>query len=151
MMRCSVLLAMTTATTMLVTGCAGPTTQTPSQYRAELAQLTYPEQAEAGRNLDIHVVRRGNSVVLANRTPRDYEQMQLWINGEYVRKIDRLTIGTDNRYGLNQFVNRHGDRFPLPGLLTPLKTQPVVKATLYNPRTEQRHRLTVQPDDTQDE
>jgi len=135
----------------MLSGCAGPTTQTPGQYRAALARLSYPEQADATGNLDIHVVRQGNTVMLANRVPKRFQRMQLWLNGRFVRRIDTLAIGTGNRYPLNSFVNRHGERFPLPGLLSPRKTQPVVKAELYNPRNEARYRLTVQPDKTEDE
>jgi hypothetical protein len=143
--------AILTAVGLTAAGCAEPTTQTGRQYRAELARLSYPEAAEQGPSRDIHVVRRGDSIQVANRTARDYEDIQLWINSQYVRKIERLPIGTDNRYRLNAFVNRHGERFPLPGLLSPRKTQPVVLAEIYNPQTELRHRLTVQPDETEDE
>jgi hypothetical protein len=136
---------------LLLAGCAEPTTQTDRQYRAELARLSYPADAQQGRPLDIHVVRRGQHVTLANRTPRRYQAMQLWLNEQYVARIETLAIGTDNTHRLSRFVNRHGERFPLPGLLSPRKTQPVVMAELYNPRTEQRHRLTVQPDATEDE
>jgi len=119
--------------------------------RAELAKLSYPADAETGQTLDVRVVREGSRVRLANATPRAYRDMQLWLNRRYVQRVEQLSIGTDNRYRLGRFVNRHGEPFPVAGLLSPRKTEPVVLAELYNPRAEVRHQLIVQPDETEDE
>jgi hypothetical protein len=136
---------------LCLVGCAEPRLRTGQQYRAELARLSYPGDAKTGRDLPIEAVREDNHLRLANTTPRVYNDVQLWLNEQYVQEIDRIAIGAENRYRLSRFVNRHGERFPLPGLLAPRKTQPVVRAELYNPQTQRLHRLTVQPDATEDE
>lgn len=130
----------------LVLLLAGCTIVKPSrEARERLAELSYPEDAEYGPDLDMVVVRKGRLIELANRTPEIYEDVQLWINQQYVREIDEIDIGTDNLYHLNLFVNQYEESFPPGGFLRPDKGFPVVLAELYNPSTELRHRMNVQP------
>jgi hypothetical protein len=133
---------------LMLVGCRGDPGR---DYRAALAQLSYPEQAQRGPSLKVYVVRDGGEVRLANASAKRYEGMQLWLNRRFVHRVDELAIGSGNRYDLARFVDRHGQTYPVAGLLSPQQTEPVVLAELYDPVTELRHRLTVQPDETEDE
>ena len=110
---------------------------------AALKELQYPAGAPLGDDLDIIVIGKSKSLRLANRTPETYEDVQVWINRQYVRPVRRIDIGTDNTLSLGQFVNHYGETFPLGGVLSPDKAFPVVLAEVFNPATGRRHRMTV--------
>jgi hypothetical protein len=69
--------------------------------------------------------------------------VHLWLNQQYVARIDRIAIGANNRFSLKRFVNRHGEGFPTAEFLAPDEARPVVSAELYDPETKRRHRLNV--------
>jgi len=107
----------------------------------KLAATPYPKDAPLGEDIDIIVVRDGGALRLVNRTPHSYGDLDLWLNQQWLGKVDRIVIGGDNFVQLPSFVNHHRERFPVGGFLTPDKTLPVVLAELYDPATGQRHRL----------
>jgi hypothetical protein len=134
-------------------GCAalfGP--KADPKLAAELSKLAYPKDAPLGPDLDVLVVRTGGALELVNRTPSTYRNMQVWLNQQYVARIDAVQIGSPeglgaaasrNRLDLARFINLHGEPFPTGGLLAPEKSFPVVLAELFDPATGKRHRLLV--------
>jgi len=126
-------------------GCADPLA-TPAEYRTELSGLRYPADAKRAEPVDVRVVQDGGRLELANRTARRFENMQLWLNREHVQRVEAVSIGTGNRLSLDRFVNRHGERFPTPGLLRPQKGEEVTLAELYDPEADVRYPLIVQPE-----
>jgi hypothetical protein len=151
---------------ILVAALAGCTARSPMSAgrTAELAQLTYPGAddfngpadtpedaagpAPIGEDLTVRVVRDGDALRVTNFEPRRLADMQLWLNQQYVSTVRGLDPGP-TRLPLRQFINQHGEHFPLGGLLTPERNFPVVLAELYDPRTGQRHPLILQRDATQ--
>ncbi len=125
----------------MLPGCS--TQHLDSPQAVELAKLKYPEEAQVGPALDIVVSTSGNDLRLANRTPRRYENMQLWLNRQYVRRVDAVVIGTDNEFSLPSFINSFREPFPTGGLLSPDERRPVVLAELYDPASNVRYPLTV--------
>lgn len=118
---------------------------TPDQARMDqLAALVYPREADYGQPLDILVVRQGAAVTLINRTARDYHEVEIWLNQQYVTTLARLDIGPGTHLGLTAFVNRHGEIYPVGGLLTPDLNQKLLMAELFDPATGLRHHLLVQ-------
>ncbi len=117
------------------------------KVRAELAAMRYPETAPRGSDLDI--LTRGKKsgyLRLTNRTPVNYQNVDLWLNQQYVAHMKEIKIASGGRsmsVPLSQFINRHGESFPVGGFLTPDKGFPVVQAELFDPATGQRHRLLV--------
>ncbi len=126
------------------TACAGRGPRMADEALAPLAELRYPTDAPRGDDLDIVVVRSGSRIQLANRTPRSYRGMQLWLNEQWVGVADHIAIGVDNAFDLNNFVDQHGRTYPVAGLLAPDRSQPLVHAELFDPSTNERHRITVQ-------
>ncbi|MCX5660241.1 MAG: hypothetical protein NTW19_11035 [Planctomycetota bacterium] len=125
-------------------GCAGAGHD--PAFLAKLAKTTYPKDSSRGEDIDIVVTRKGNTLKLNNRTPMAYENMQFWINQQYVRETKLIKIGNDvgdNRFELSDFLNVRAEPFPTGGLLTPDKGSPVVLAELFDPATGKRHRLLV--------
>lgn len=113
----------------------------------KLAGLGYPNQSKRGNDLDILVVRTGGSVKLVNRTPQVYHNVELWLNQQYVNVIPRLEIGKDSgdtHLSLPTFIDKHGLVYPVGGLLTPDRDQPLLMAELFDPATGLRHHLLVQ-------
>ncbi|MFA9477811.1 hypothetical protein ACERK3_05825 [Phycisphaerales bacterium AB-hyl4] len=139
-----VLSAALLAVGLLLAGCS-TSTFVDDERAQNLATLAYPDQAEHADDLDILVQRRGGRIQIINRSPEVLEDMQLWVNRQYVREISRIDIGVDNSFSLRHFINRYQEAFPTAGLLSPDRTEPVTSAELYDPETSQRYRLTVMP------
>lgn len=135
LMGCSILLS-------AVVGCSAQP-RVPDKMVATLAELTYPAQSEYGPDLDVVVVRNHRSIELANRTASRYLHVQLWLNRHFVHRVEDLAIGTNNTFSLHQFINHHGESFPLETFLKPEQAFPVALAELYDPDTAMRHRLIV--------
>ena len=130
--------------TVLLAGCAPGRAST--ERAAELADMRYPEQAQQGPALDVVVRATGNTLRLANRTARSYTDMQLWLNRAYVRRVERIDIGTRNRLPLTSFINRYQEPFPIGGFLAPEERAPVVLAELYDPEANVRYPLVAHPE-----
>lgn len=90
----------------------------------------YPKDAERGEPLDIQVDRTGFAITLNNRTPVVYTDVEIWLNHEFYRRIDRLDIGESESFLLADFVNEHGESFPVGSLLEPEKAIPLINAAL---------------------
>ena len=138
-------LLMVAALGLAIAGCAAPAVDT--DRARELAKLSYPETAQQGPALDIVVHAVGNDLHLANRTARRYENMQLWLNRQYVRRVEAITISTDNSLPLPTFINRFREPFPIGGILSPEDRRPVILAELYDPEADVRYPLVARPDD----
>ncbi len=132
---------------LLPIGCEQPPPIVDGPTAEALAALRYPGKAEYGPDLDIVVVRKGTAISLTNRTARTYEGMQLWLNQQYVRNLDPITIGTNEALPLKSLINRHQEAFPVGSFLQPDLARPVISAELYDPAANIRYRLTVQPDE----
>ncbi|QDU33452.1 hypothetical protein KS4_15000 [Poriferisphaera corsica] len=124
-------------------GCASMAT-TPQQ-RQELAAIPYPADAQYAPNPDIVAQREGHNLRLINRTPWEYTDIQLWINQQYVKRIDTIKIGTNNLYSLETCINEFEQPFPTGTFLKPERSFPVVLTELYDPISEKRYRLNSPP------
>lgn len=90
----------------------------------------YPEDAERGDALNIEVVRTDNAVRLVNRTVNTYEDAELWLNHEYGAPVGTIETGRNEPVALNNFVNQHGERYPLAVFLAPDLDEALVEADL---------------------
>lgn len=129
----------------LLFGCADRQPNLPHEQVRQLAAIPYPADAQWGEDLDIIVVHQGAVVQLVNRTPRDYENVRLWFNQQYVRPVERLEIGPNNLVDLRKAVNEHGQAYPVGSFLKPDQRAVLVQAELFDPGAGVRHRLIVQP------
>jgi len=130
---------------MVTTGCLSTKPNLPPQRIEQLAAMEYPADMPWGDDLDILVVRRGDRIQLVNRTPRQYQDVTLWMNQQYVRPIKQIDIGTDNTVDLRKMVSKHSEAYPVGNFFKPDKSMLLVQAELIDPTTGQRHRLAVQP------
>jgi hypothetical protein len=124
--------------------CRNPHPKAEAKLAAELSPLVYPGEAPLGADLDVLVIRDGAKLKLANREGQSFDDVQVWLNQQWVAKVGRLSIGSDNKFDLRHFVNRYGEQYPTAGFLQPERSLRLVLAELYDPETNQRHRLNVQ-------
>ena len=129
-----------------LTGCAQDPPMVDGTAAEALASLRYPGKSPYGPDLDIVVIREGSSITLTNRTARSYADMQIWLNQQYVRQAEPITIGKNDEVHLATFVNRLRESFPIGSFLQPETAKAVISAELYDPAGNVRYRLTVQPD-----
>lgn len=101
----------------------------------------YPSDAVLGEDWDIVVTKARGELVLTNRAPRSFRNVQVWLNRQYVAEAKLIRIGSGNRIPLHRFVNEHGESFPIAGILTPDKGFPLLSCVLFDPATGARHRL----------
>lgn len=101
----------------------------------------YPKDAELGDDWDIIVVQGRDSLALTNNTPRIYQNIQLWLNQQYVADIESINIGPENTIPLRRFINEHDETYPMPGFLAPDKAFPVLACEIFDPADGKRHRL----------
>ena len=126
-------------------GCDGPDSLIDEARAQQQAELIYPEAAELGPDLEVLVMRDRRKIRLVNLTPRSLRRVQVWLNAEYTRTLDRIEIGSDNVFALRRWVNSHGESYPTGSFLAPDKSRLLALAEVYDPRTGLRHRLVVQP------
>jgi hypothetical protein len=110
----------------------------------ELSRLPYPKDAQRGDDLDIVARQKRGTLVLINRTPRGYDNVQIWINQQYVTRPRRIRTGVSpglNRFPLVRFIDQHGRSYPVAGPITPDRRFPVVLVELFDPATGRKHPL----------
>lgn len=122
-----------------------PDAPAPPAPRNPLARLAYPKDAPAGDDLDIAAEQKLHSIILTNRTARVFDNVEIWVNQQYVAMVSTIQIGGDNRVLFRHLVNRYGEHYPDPGLLTPDKAYPAVLVELFDPAGGRRHRLLARP------
>ncbi len=110
---------------------------------ADLASLRYPKDAPFGQDMDVLILPESQHITIVNRSVQPLENMQLWLNQQYVGRLDSLGVGARKRMSLSDFVNRHGESFPTAGFLTPDRALLLVHTELFDPRTGHRHRAVV--------
>lgn len=148
--------------TILLTGCSQPLaevmqpqilfgTRADPSLAIDLSKLSYPAEAAAGADLDILVIKKGDTIHFVNRTTAVHRTVQVWINQQYIGLVDEIPIGVSGNFALASFINKYGEAFPVGGFLNPDKSFPIVLAELFNPSTEnstrQRHKLVVRSED----
>lgn len=135
---------------LFATGCKTYGPGVNDEQVHQLALLPYPAEAPYGDDYDVvvlykkHFFRPAN-VELINREPRTLGPGQLWVNQQYVARIDEpIKIGTGNKIKLTRFINYYREPFPVGLFFNPDSSEPVVLVELYDPTTDLRHRLYVQ-------
>ena len=142
-------------------------TDADSKIATQLATLQYPKDIPISGDLDIIIIRERASIRVINLTARSYENVQLWINRQYVTIAKNIQIGTagrgelastlggviqgataaefqPNRLELRNFINKHREPYPVGGILNPDKTRKIVLTELYDTESGKRYRLTTQ-------
>jgi hypothetical protein len=112
---------------------------------APLWSLKYPSAKEqfAG-DLDMTVIQDRKSVKITNRTVKTYKDVQVWVNQRYVTRVDAIPAGKTTTVALKKLMNQYGEKYPTPGIFRPDRSFPALLVEVYEPDTNQRHRLIVQ-------
>lgn len=103
-----------------------PTTQSTQQ---DLNPMAYPRQADIAEAWDIELERIDRRQVrIDNRTTRNLAEVTFFFNQQYGGVIEELPVGKPVTINLQNFVNEHGERFPVGSLLEPEKSRVIVLA-----------------------
>ena len=111
---------------VLAAGCAGrvsliPNTdkslrKTPAQFAADAAKRAYPAQLPRGGNADgqAQVAYELDRVEMVNLGQEDWQDVELWLNRDYVVYVPRLEAGTRRVKVLDfrMFYDAQGNSFP---------------------------------------
>jgi hypothetical protein len=129
---------------LILAGCSQPLaevtqpeflfgTRADPSLAGELSKLNYPKDAKVGPDLDMLALKKGDTIAIVNRTTLAYKDVQLWVNQQYVAKVNEIAIGINPSISLDNFINRYGEAFPVGGLLNPDKSYPIVLLELVQP------------------
>lgn len=103
----------------------------------------YPQKAPLGDDWNIIVKQSKDALHLTNQTPRSYQNVQLWVNQQYIADVPSIAIGSGTTVKLASFINQHHEIYPVPGFLTPDHSFPVLLCEIFDQADGQRHRLLV--------
>ena len=90
----------------------------------------YPDDLPIGEPLDIQVTRLGDAIRLDNRTTRQYQDAELWLNRQYGAHVGAVPVGPGPLLSMVSFVNHYGETYPVGGFLDPDADRSVVLADL---------------------
>ncbi len=115
--------------------CAAPLPVGSAEQRQRLAQLQYPQDAQAGEPLHVEAIRDGQHLRFINREPREFRRVTLWLNQQYAGVAERIAPGSyesvsSNSLPLAAFINQHGEPFPTGSFLAPDDTQALVSVEM---------------------
>lgn len=131
---------------LLLGGCEAvshiATSLGPDQPAERVEPVLYPEDAPVGEPLEVEVIRVSRRHVnLVNRTAHSYQDLEVYLNHQFGGTIESLPVGQSIEVSLSQFVNHHGERYPVGSLLEPDKSQKLILAEAMV--DGQIHRMTV--------
>jgi hypothetical protein len=109
----------TLAAATLAAGCVAPPND-PAR-----ATRPYPFARHTSNVADMQVFRSGDTLEIVNATPRSYQDVAVWINQRYTRRIESLNAGAIVRLPLTSFADERGDIFPSAGLFRTRESVPV--------------------------
>ena len=91
----------------------------------ERATRQYPAWLPQGETIDAQVLPDGDSIVVVNSTPRDFRDVDLWLNQRYVVSVDRIAPGENKRIPIDDFWDIRGEGPNPGGLLRYFRPTPV--------------------------
>lgn len=90
----------------------------------------YPVGLETSQTLDVQVRRVGTLVVFTNTSARSLGPGVMWINSQFGRDIDEVSIGETVSFNLYSFQNEFGESFRGGGFFATQRPDIVVRAEI---------------------
>ena len=116
-----------------------------SQAPPPLWSLKYPkDQGAFSCDLDITVIQDKKSLKLTNHTVQTYNDVQIWVNQQYVIRVPNIPVGQTTTVSLKGLMNQYGEKYPTPGIFRPDRSFPALLVELVEPDQNKRYRLIVQ-------
>ncbi len=94
--------------------------KTASTFASEAkAYFPYPKEAARGTDIDARaeIGYMWNVINLVNYSGEDWENVEVWINKQYVLPIAKMESGKTKRVSFKLFYNEAGTYFPLGGTM----------------------------------
>lgn len=112
---------------------------------APLWSLKYPKSKEAfAGDLDITVIQDRRFIKLTNRTTKTFNDVEVWVNQQFVTRVQSVPVGQTTAVPLKSLMNQYGEKYPVPGLFRPDRSFPALLVEMVEPAPSQRYRLIVQ-------
>ena len=112
---------------------------------APLWSLKYPKSKESfAGDLAITVIQDKRSIKLTNRTTKSFHDVLVWVNQQFVSRVQSVPVGQTTDVPLKSLMNQYGEKYPVPGLFRPDRSFPALLVEIVEPDQNQRYRLIVQ-------
>ncbi len=76
----------------------------------------YPAELHRPESIDVQVFREGPWMEIVNSTARSYEDVTVWLNKRYARRVESIPAGETVRLSLWDFYDERGEVFVAGGV-----------------------------------
>lgn len=100
-------------------GCAN------RQANPELASSTYPAELHRAVSIDVQVFREDTEMELVNATANSYEDVVIWLNQRFAKRVEAIPAGKRVRLSLWGFRDERGEPFNAGGFWRTRRATPL--------------------------
>ena len=84
-------------------GCSG------KKYDPSRATRPYPQQLDQGTMVKVQVFRDGGELIIVNASPQSFNDLDIWVNRQYMLHLDRLEVGETRTLWFGDFFDQWGE------------------------------------------
>ncbi|MFB0986171.1 MAG: hypothetical protein QMB94_07705 [Phycisphaerales bacterium] len=95
--------AILTFSVIAAAGCSG------KEYDPTRATRPYPEQLGQGAMVKVQVFRDGGSLIIVNASAQPFDDLDVWVNRQYMLHLDRLDVGETRTVWFGDFFDQWGE------------------------------------------
>ncbi len=88
---------------IVASGCSG------QRYDPSRATRPYPEDLGQGTMLKVQVFRDGGDLIIVNASAQPFEDLDIWINRQYMLHLDHLEVGETRTVWFGDFFDQWGE------------------------------------------
>lgn len=94
----------------VLAGCASDKKEAPTKMAAFAANAQYPRDVQANRDMPLVALlnRDQTTIRLINPTDQSMQNVNVWINGEYVQQVDTIPAHSTTRLNATNFYGNNG-------------------------------------------
>ena len=88
---------------IVASGCSGKV------YDPTRATRPYPEQLGRGAMVQVQVFRDGGELIIVNASAQPFNDIDIWVNRQYMLHLDRLRVGETRTVWFGDFFDQWGE------------------------------------------
>jgi hypothetical protein len=88
---------------IVASGCSG------QRYDPSRATRPYPEELGQGAMLKVQVFRDGGDLIIVNASAQPFEDLDIWVNQQYMLHLDQLAVGETRTVWFGDFFDQWGE------------------------------------------
>ncbi len=97
------MVAVLSLSAIIVSGCSG------QRYDPSRATRPYPEELGQGAMVKVQVFRDGGDLIIINASAQAFEDLDIWINRQYMLHLDHLAVGETRTVWFGDFFDQWGE------------------------------------------